>query len=76
MLDQLYKIRFMDIYTKAISAGYSGVDARNFAELEITGKLFHEEINQSDSQSEIRSDNNQANRDCDSSRSPESSFVF
>jgi hypothetical protein len=80
MLDPLYKIRFMQIYNQAMAANFSSAESRDMASLELTGRLFNEENNQSDNQSvnqsEIRSNNYQTNGNYDSSRSPESSFVF
>jgi len=76
MLDPLYKIRFMQIYNQAMAANFSSAESRDMASLELTGRLFNEENDQSNNQSNNQSNDSQTNRDYNSGRSPESSFIF
>jgi hypothetical protein len=42
MLDPIYRLKFMQIYSEAIAQNYSGCEARDLAELSINNKLFHQ----------------------------------
>lgn len=41
-MSKFFMERFMIIWHKAMAEGYSCNDARDLANLELTGKLFHE----------------------------------
>lgn len=39
-MDALFKLKFYKLWQEAISQGFSSVDAREYASLELTGKPF------------------------------------
>jgi len=43
MIDPVYQLKFMEIFNQCMRENFTTVDARNYAELTLRGKLFHEE---------------------------------
>jgi hypothetical protein len=42
-MNQIFREKFNQLFWLCLSQGFSTVEARNYANLELTGKLFHPE---------------------------------
>lgn len=45
MVDKLYRMRFMKIWSECMKNGFSSSDARDYASIELNNKLFNENTN-------------------------------